>query len=112
MECKSVETVADCIFMMRDVVKEIELDPSNKKYYLQPYKVVKKKRHLPGESAWKEEEITFSERELEYDYRLIFLNKNRRGKSDLIMLMRFNSQTGKFDEIGLCKRCYRGTLSQ
>ena len=112
MECKSVKTVADCLFMMRSVVKELELDPSNKKYYLQPYKVVKKKRHLPGESAWKEEEITFTERELEYDYRLIFLNKNRRGKSDLIMLMRFNSQTGKFDEIGLCKRCYRGTLSQ
>ena len=34
MECKSVKIVSDCLFMMRSVVKELELDPSNKKYYL------------------------------------------------------------------------------
>lgn len=110
MDCKSVKTVADLLFMMRKVVNELELDPKNKKYYIQPYRLVKKKRVIPGESIWKEEEIVFTEKELEYEYRLIFLNKSRRGQSDIVMLMRFNGVTGKFDEVGLCRRVHRGTI--
>lgn len=110
MDCKSVKTVADLLFMMRKVVNELELDSKNKKYYLQPYKLIKKNRVAPGESAWKEEEITFTAKELEYEYRLIFLNKSRRGQNDIVMLMRFNGVTGKFDEIGLCRRVHRGTI--
>ena len=86
MECKSVKTVCDLLFMMRKVVNELELDRNNKKYYLQPYKIVKKKRVLPGQSEWDEKEITFTEKELEYEYRLIFLNKSRRGKDDVMAL--------------------------
>lgn len=110
-ECKSVKTVCDLLFLMRDVVNDLELDPNNKKYYLQPYRLVRKKRTIAGESEWKEEEIKLSERDREFEYRLFFLDKSRRGKRDLIMLMRFNSLTGRFEEVGLCKRVHRGTLN-
>lgn len=110
-ECKKVKTVCDLLFLMRDVVNELELDSSNKKFYLQPYRLVKKKRTVPGESEWREEEIKFTQKELEYEYRIFFLDKSRRGRKDVIMLMRFNSLTGRFEEVGLCKRVHRGTLS-
>lgn len=109
-ECKKVKTVCDLLFLMRDVVNELELDPSNKKYYLQPYKLKKKARVRTGGSEWEEEEIKFNEKEMGYSYRLIFLDKSRRGEKDIVMLMRFNNVTSKFEEIGLCKRVHRGTL--
>ena len=56
---------------------------------------------------WTEKEI---ELDKDGDYRLIFLNKSRRGKDDVILLYRFYGTTGMFKEIGMVKRVYRGNL--
>lgn len=108
-ECKSTKTVADLLFLMRKV-DDRELDKNNKKYYLHPYKVVKRNRPIQGKGDWMEKEIEFSEKDLEGNYRLLFLNKSRRGEDSIVMLYRFHGTTGKFEEIGLCKRVYKGAL--
>lgn len=108
-ECKSTKTVADLLFLMRKVDSR-ELDKNNKKYYLHPYKIVKRNRPAPGQGDWMEKEIEFSEKDLDADYRLMFLNKSRRGKDDVVMLYKFYGTTGKFEEVGLCKRVYKGAL--
>ncbi|MBC6695255.1 hypothetical protein H9L25_00485 [Terrisporobacter mayombei] len=109
-ECKSTKNVADILFLMRKVVPELELDKNNKKFYLRPYKLKKSGRSKVHDSSWRKEEIEFTEKDLEGDYRLIFLNKNRRGKSDVVMLLKFNGVTGRFEEVGICQRVHRGSL--
>ena len=91
---------------MREVVNELELDPTNKKYYLQPYKVVENKRT----GGVRREPIEFTADDLKKDYRIIFLNKSRRGQSGINILVKFDGESGKFTEIGLVSHVHRGVL--
>lgn len=106
-ECKSVKTVSDILFLMRKVVNELELDKDNKEYFLKPYKLINEM------GKWKKRYITFSDDEIKNNYyRLIFVNKNRHGTADDIILVRFDGLTGRFIEIGQCERCSRRTFTQ
>lgn len=105
-EAKATKNVADLLFLMREVVNELELDPTNKKYYLQPYKVVENKRT----GGVRREPIEFTADDLKKDYRIIFLNKSRRGQSGINILVKFDGESGKFTEIGLVSHVHRGVL--
>lgn len=105
-ECKSTKTVADLLFLMRKVDPR-ELDKTDKKYYLYPYQVTKRNRKIEGMGDWTEKEI---ELDKDGDYRLIFLNKSRRGQDDIVLLYRFYGTTGMFKELGMCKRVFKGNL--
>ena len=110
-DCKSTKNVSDVLLMMRKVVPELELNESNKKYWMAPYRLVKPKRTRRGSSEWVREELHFTEKDLESEWRVIFLNKNRRGKDDVVLLYRFNGTTGRFEEYGICSKVYRGSLN-
>lgn len=106
-EAKAVKTVSDLLFLMRKVVPELELDETNKKFFLKPYRL----RYNPLMKKWEREQISFNEEDLQKDYRLIFLNKSRRGDDDLVVLVKFNGKNGRFEEIGKCAHVHRGQLS-
>ena len=110
-DCKSTKNVSDVLLMMRKVVPELELNESNKKYWMAPYRLVKPKRTRRGSSEWVREELHFTEKDLESEWRVIFLNKNRRGKDDVVLLYKFNGTTGRFEEYGICSKVYRGSLN-
>ena len=57
------------------------------------------------------EYLKFTEEDFKKDYRLIFLNKSRRGEDDIVMLLKFNGINGSFEEIGICEHVHRGALS-
>ena len=76
-----------------------------------PYRLVKPKRTRRGSSEWVREELHFTEKDLESEWRVIFLNKNRRGKDDVVLLYKFNGTTGRFEEYGICSKVYRGSLN-
>ena len=109
-ECKAVKTVCDLLFLTRRVIPELELDSKNKKYFLRPYKLRRGRVRGSDETKWVREYIEFTDKDLEYEYRLQILNKSRRGEADLVMLLRFNGVTGRFDEVGWCEHVYRGNL--
>lgn len=106
-ECKASKTCADLLMMIRKVVNNLELDANNPKMFLKPYKLVK-----TGSDGWRKRYITFNEKEIsEGNYRLLFLNKSRRGDDDIIILLRFDGHLGSFTEIGRCDHCSRGVLT-
>lgn len=108
-ECKSVKTVSDILLLMRKVVNNLELDEKNKDYFLRPYKLVKS--DVTGK--WSKRYITFTPDEIKNNYyRLIFVNKNRWGQADDIILVRFDGLTGRFTEVGQCEHCSRKTFTQ
>lgn len=109
-ECKAVKTVCDLLFLTRRVIPELELDSKNKKYFLRPYKLRRGRVRGTDEVKWVREYIEFTDKDLEHEYRLQILNKSRRGEADLVMLLRFNGVTGRFDEVGWCEHVYRGNL--
>ena len=107
-ECKAVKTVADILLLMRTVVNNLELDEKNKDFYLKPYKLVK---GLDGK--WKKRYITFTSDDINNNkYRLLFVNKSRHGESGDVLLLKFESHTGRFVEIGICDHVARRTLVQ
>lgn len=107
-ECKAVKTVSDILLLMRKVVNNLELDEKNKDYFLRPYKLTK-----GMDGKWKKRYITFTQEEIKNNfYRLIFVNKNRWGCADDIILVRFDGLTGRFVEIGQCEYCSRKTFNQ
>ena len=108
-ECKAVKTVSDVLLLMRKVVNNLELDSNNKDFFLKPYKLVKS--DVTGK--WGKRYITFTQEEIKNNYyRLIFVNKNRWGVADDIILVRFDGLTGRFIEIGTCEHCSRKTFTQ
>lgn len=105
-ECKAVKTVSDILLLMRKVVNELELDEKNKDFFLRPYKLTK-----GMDGKWRKRYITFTEDERKNNfYRLIFVNKNRWGQADDIILVRFDGLTGRFIEVGQCEHCSRKTF--
>ena len=107
-ESKGVKTVCDLLFLMRKVVPEIELDSKNKKFFLRPYRL---KNDTLRKDKKIREYINFTEEDFKKDYRLVFLNKSRRGDDDIVMLLRFNGINGSFEEIGICEHVHRGALN-
>ena len=107
-ESKGVKTVCDLLFLMRKVVPGIELDDKNKKFFLKPYRL---KNDTLRKDKKIREYLKFTEEDLKKDYRLIFLNKSRRGEDDIVMLLKFNGINGSFEEIGICEHVHRGALS-
>lgn len=107
-ECKAVKTVSDILLLMRKVVNDLELDEKNKDFYLRPYKLVK---NVDGK--WRKRYITFTEEERKNNlYRLIFVNKNRYGQADDVILVRFDGLTGRFIEIGQAEFVSRKSFNQ
>lgn len=108
-ECKAVKTVSDVLLLMRKVVNNLELDEKNHDYFLKPYKLVKS----DTTGKWRKRYITFTEDEIKNNfYRLIFVNKNRWGQADDIILVRFDGLSGRFVEVGQCEFCSRRTFLQ
>lgn len=108
-ECKSVKTVSDILLLMRKVVNSLELDEKNKDFFLRPYKLVKDE--MSGK--WRKRYISFSQEEIKNNYyRLIFVNKNRWGQADDVILVRFDGLTGRFTEVGQCEHVSRKSFSQ
>lgn len=105
-EAKAVKNICDLLFLVRKTVNELELDETNKKYYLRPYKVVENKRT----GGTRREYIKLEGEDLRKDYRLLFLNKSRRGEDNIVLLLRFNGETGRFVEVGICEHVHRGVL--
>lgn len=107
-ECKAVKTVSDILLLMRKVVNELELDEKNKDFFLRPYKLTK-----GMDGKWRKRYITFTDDERKNNlYRLIFVNKNRYGQADDIILVRFDGLTGRFIEVGQCEHCSRKSFTQ
>lgn len=107
-ECKAVKTVSDILLLMRKVVNELELDEKNKDFFLRPYKLTK-----GMDGKWRKRYITFTDDERKNNlYRLIFVNKNRHGQADDIILVRFDGLTGRFIEVGQCEHCSRKSFTQ
>lgn len=105
-ECKATKTCSDLLFLIRKVANELELDEKNKKFWLKPYRL----RKSMGDK-WVKSYITFTEEEKKRDYRLLFLNKSRRGEDDVIILLQFQGHLGYFTEVGRCEHCHRGSLT-
>lgn len=105
-EAKAVKTVCDLLFLVRKVANDIELDETNKTFWLKPYKLVK---NLNGK--WTKKYIEFTEEEKKKDYRLLFLNKSRRGEDSVVILLRFEGHLGYFTEVGRCEHVSRGMLT-
>ena len=108
-ECKAVKTVSDVLLLMRKVVNDLELDEKNKDWFLRPYKLV----NSAMDGKWRKKYITFTEEERKNNfYRLIFVNKNRNGQADDVILVRFDGLTGRFIEVGQCEFVSRKTFNQ
>ena len=105
-ECKAVKTVSDVLLLMRKVVNNLELDSSNKDYFLRPYKLQKTEL-----GKWRKRYISFTDEEIKNNfYRLVFVNKNRWGQADDVILLRFDGLSGRFIEIGQCEFVSRKTF--
>ncbi|HBG7717516.1 TPA: hypothetical protein KRE83_003960, partial [Clostridioides difficile] len=106
-EAKAVKNVCGLLKLMRKVVNELELDSTNKKFFLKPYKLKYNKLKKTTEREY----IQFDAKDLQKEYRLLFLNKSRRGQDGDVILLRFYGKTGRLEEIGRCEKVYRGQLS-
>ena len=90
------------------VEAKVELDNKNKKFFLRPYRL---KNDTLRKDKKIREYINFTEEDFKKDYRLVFLNKSRRGDDDIVMLLKFNGINGSFEEVGICEHVHRGALS-
>ncbi|MDM9959272.1 DnaB-like helicase C-terminal domain-containing protein [Clostridioides difficile] len=106
-EAKAVKNVCGLLMLMRKVVNDLELDSTNKKFFLKPYRLKYNKLKKTTEREY----IQFDIKDLQKEYRLLFLNKSRRGQDGDVILLRFYGKTGRFEEIGRCEKVYRGQLS-
>lgn len=100
---KQVKETCNTLLLFRKVVNDIELDPSKTKFYLKPYKLVKGLRSKPEP---KEIELDPNKR-----YVLCFVNKNREGESDQVIIYSFDGRRGMFVEEAYAGFVSRGQLS-
>ena len=131
---KQIKEVANSLILIRKVTKE-ELDESNKKMFISPYRwefndetnkyekkflkikkekeveVVdedkpKRRRRLPTENI-KEEQYDINPDDA---WRLIFIDKNRNSSDGKIILARLNGEHGIFECVGYANHVYEGRL--
>ena len=101
---KQVKETCNTLLLFRKVANDIELDPSKTKFYLKPYKMVKdtlRNKLIP-------QEITL---DTDKKYVLCFVNKNREGDSDQVLIYSFDGRRGMFVEEGYAGFVSRGQLS-
>lgn len=91
---KQTKEVCSEIFLMRKVVNEIELDPTNK-FYLHPYKLKK------VNDKWKKEpfEIDY---ELGGQFRIVFIDKTRNDEDSQAVLYKYDGHINVWHELGYC----------
>lgn len=100
---KQVKEVAGVLVLMRKVANDIELDGSNMKYYLNPYK----REKVNGK--WETVSLTLDK---DKNYRLVFLNKNRFGEDNKVIIYEMEADFGgKFKEVGFAGYVSRQPLS-
>ena len=104
-ECKAVKSVCEVLFLMRRVLNDKELNPLNKNFYLKPYRLVQDRIS----KKWKREYI--DDLDTNRQYRLLFLDKSRRGEDNKQILLEFHGKTGHFKEIGYVENVSKQQLS-
>ncbi|MGL4801890.1 MAG: DnaB-like helicase N-terminal domain-containing protein [Cetobacterium sp.] len=104
-ECKAVKNVCELLFLMRRVIADKELNPSDKKFYLRPYRL--KQDRLSGK--WRRDYL--EDLDPTREYRLLFLDKSRRGEDNKQILLEFHGKTGHFKEIGYVEHVSKQQLS-
>lgn len=104
-ECKAVKSVCEVLFLMRRVLNDKELNPLNKNFYLQPYRLVQDKLS----KKWIREYI--NDLSMDRQYRLLFLDKSRRSEDNKQILLEFHGKTGYFREIGYVANVSKQQLS-
>lgn len=124
---KQVVEVCGSIVLFRKILPD-ELDSSNKKLFLKPFKWIKdeetnkyKKKYLEVKDGKAEEEVSSRRRrgrtKEEYidsskTYRLAFVDKAREGSDDKkILLLELNGNTGDIHEVCWVDNVYTGQLS-
>lgn len=100
---KQIKEVANVMLLIRKVMPE-ELEKDNK-MFMKPYKLEKNAINKKWERKYIEEF------DLTKQYRLIFVDKNREGDDQLVLLYEFNGRSGTFTEIGYAERVFKGQLS-
>lgn len=101
---KQTKETMNVLLLFRRVANDLELDPKNKKFYLQPYKY--KVDALSGELKREELELNPNKK-----YLLCFLNKNREGQDGNILIYSFDGHSSRFVEEGYAGHVSRSQLS-
>ena len=118
---KQIKEVAHTILLARKIIPE-ELDPKKEKYFLKPYKWQENKD--TGKAEKVELEIIdsgtsegrlkkFSHNciDIQKHYILVFLDKNRAGKDQVVLLLEMDGETGMVSERATVANVYKGQLT-
>lgn len=96
---KGINEVLTSLYMMRSVYNDLELDPENEKYFMNPYRKVKQ-----SNGSWKNEKVDIDPKGT---YRVMFITKTRDGQTfedtQWAVLLHYSGAHGCFKEICLCK---------
>lgn len=94
---KQIKEVLEVLLLMRTVYAE-ELDPDNKKYYCNPFRLKK------ANDKWIEEEYKPDKNAV---YRMLFVDKTRNGSNSsdtgIAYLLKFSGENGIFREVAMAK---------
>ena len=114
---KATKEVAGVLLLFRKVFSNIELNKDNEKYFLKPYvweyDTIKKKsfkRYLTITSGNTSQPWDKNNCDIDGQYILCFVDKNRFGSSGAIILYQADLRTGRIFEKGFCDNCFSGKI--